>query len=369
MNMLSIWFLWCTMTQPDSLGTDYMTRAWDLIKVKEAWSLTQGDSTSLVGIVDMGFDFYHPDLQEVWIPGYFADGVYHPELYEVVAHGTSVASLIHALAPKCRILTASTGVIEHPLLRLKKQFFREHPDATMKDFQQELVRHAPELQQWSKRWQRYVARTTSEAIRYLVDHGVKVINLSVLLKSSEELEEAFQYAQEHDVVLVIGAGNNNREYTDYPGSSLDNVLVVGASTLQDERWVVTKKVEGTPITQGSNYGSRLSVVAPCESLIVAVPHEARFYQADDSPMGPFNDSLTGIRDTVAFGATSLATPIVTALVALVRSLRPDLSAAEVVVIIEKSAKDIDPPGWDPYTGYGRVDFERALNFAKHQGKK
>lgn len=188
----------------------------------------------------------------------------------------------------------------------------------------------------------------------------------ILLKSSEELEEAFRYAQEHGVVLVIGAGNNNQEYTDYPGASLKNVLVVGASTLNDQRWVVTKEVEGTPITQGSNYGSRISVVAPSESLIVAVPHEQRFYQADDSPLGPIQDSLSGIRDTLGYGATSLAVPVVTALVALVRSIHPNLSAEEIVALIQNSAQDIDPPGWDPYTGFGRINFAKTLRTVKNR---
>ena len=85
-------------------------------------------------------------------------------------------------------------------------------------------------------------------------------------------------------------------------------------------------------------------------------------------MGPYSDSLTGIRDTLTYGATSFAVPFVTALVALIRSVRPDLSAPEVVTLIQNSAKDIDPPGWDPYTGYGRVDFAKALK-ATQQGKK
>jgi subtilisin family serine protease len=64
------------------------------------------------------------------------------------------------------------------------------------------------------------------------------------------------------------------------------------------------------------------------------------------------------------GATSGATPIVTSLAALVRSLRPDLKAADVVEIIRKGCDDIGEEGYDIYTGCGRVNFRKTLELAK-----
>ncbi len=339
----------------------YRCRYWEIVGVDSAWSYTRGDTGTLVGVIDMGFDFYHPDLKDVIRPGYFADGVYHTEIYEVVAHGTGMASIIHSLAPECPILTASSGVIRHDLLILKKQFEKEHPDSGLMAFQKEIFKHMDELKAFGQRWQEFINRTTSEGIRYLVDNGVRVINLSALTTSSPEMDSAFAYAAEHDVVIVIGAGNSDREYEDYPGDGLKNVIVVGASNLKGERW----EMEAQGIKQGSNYGRRLTVVAPSESLIMAAPHEERFYHADDSPLGQEDVEFDSLREFVPYGATSCATAIVSGLAALIRSLRPDLSAAEVVEIIEKGADDLGDPGYDIYTGYGQVNFARSLEIAKN----
>ncbi len=345
-------------------GNPYKARFMDVVNANYAWNYTRGDSLITVGIIDMGFDFFHPDLRDVLSPGYFADGAYHTEIYEIVAHGTMVASVIRSLAPGCSELAASTGVIKHKLLILRKQFDKEHPDGDIRLFQKEMVKHAPELTRFAVKWQNHIERATAEGIRYLVDHGAKVINISGLLKKSSELDSAFSYAAYHDVVIVIGAGNSASKYEDYPGEGLKNIIVVGAAKLDDERW--TETVNG--IQQGSNYGNRLTVVAPCESIVVAVPHEERFYKADDSPMGPEDMEFSSIRDTIECGATSLATAVVSALAALVRSVRPDLTAAEVVEVIERGAHDIGDPGFDPYTGYGRVDFGKTIDIARRWSK-
>src|SRR5947209_20419792 len=65
----------------------------DRINVAEAWKITKGDPKVLVGVIDNGFDFFHPDLKGQLIPGFYYPDGYHTELYENVAHGTLVASL------------------------------------------------------------------------------------------------------------------------------------------------------------------------------------------------------------------------------------------------------------------------------------
>ena len=108
----------------------------------------------------------------------------------------------------------------------------------------------------------------------------------------------------------------------------------------------------------------MTVVAPSESLVIAEPHDPRFYKADDSPFGPEDMKFSSIRDTIEYGATSMATAIVSGLVALIRSLRPDLSADEVVSIVKEGAKDIGSPGFDQYTGFGRIDFAKSIEIAR-----
>jgi subtilisin family serine protease len=68
----------------------------DRLNVAEAWKITKGDPKVLVGVLDNGFDYFHPDLKGQLIPGFYYPDGYHTEFYENVAHGTLVASLIVA---------------------------------------------------------------------------------------------------------------------------------------------------------------------------------------------------------------------------------------------------------------------------------
>ncbi|GEM_PF-3893534 len=71
----------------------------------------------------------------------------------------------------------------------------------------------------------------------------------------------------------------------------------------------------------------------------------------------------GMYSVMKNGATSSAAAVVSALAGLIRSIRPDLSAREVVDIIRKGADDIGEPGYDTYTGFGRVNFEKTVEIA------
>jgi subtilisin family serine protease len=347
----------------------------DKLEVLEAWEITRGSPDVIIGIVDSGFDFFHPDLKEALEPGFWSNGGYHPESSMNIAHGTLVASLIGArpdngigmkgLAPGCRLRTGCLGTLEHMLLKLQAEWREENPDGDMAAWQAEMMKHIEELQEFGKEWVAYQMGGAAEAIRYLVDRGARVINLSALLTQSrnEEIGKAFEYAAEHDVVVVIGAGNNAREYDDYPGDA-EHTVVVGASTMADERWEMEVPVMGQNIKQGSNFGKRLTVMAPAENLVVCVPHSARFYGAEDGPMGPDESEFTDAYDTMPFGATSSATPIVSSLVALIRSARPELAAPEVIEILKKGCDDIGEEGYDTYTGWGRVNYRKTLEIAR-----
>ena len=353
------------------------------IHAEEAWEITRGDPNVLVGIIDNGFDFYHPDLKGQLTPGYYYPGGYHAEFYENLAHGTLVASLILAkggrpdvmigLAPRCRAVTASQGMIEHTMLKIQSEFFKTHPDAKLADMQQEMIRHPLALAKFAHDWIVYQTEGAAEAIRYLVDRKVRVINLSgglcrhlcrpLSAAAWENVEKAFAYGAEKDVVIVLAAGNNAERWEDYPGDAA-TVIVAGATRLDDTRWEQEQEYRGAKIKQGSNFGKRLTVMAPVEDLVVCVPHERRVYQSDDGPMGAAKVEFKGPHDVLPIGATSSAAPIVTALVALVRSARPDLDARSVVAIVQRGCDDIAAPGFDDRTGHGRVNFGKTLRLAR-----
>jgi subtilisin family serine protease len=353
----------------------------DRVNVAEAWEITRGDPKVLVGVIDNGFDFFHPDLKGQLIPGFYYPGGYHTEFYENMAHGTLVSSIIVArdsnpggmvgLAPRCRVLTASQGMIEHKLLKMQIKFRQENPKATLADLQKEMMKQSETLRKFGQDWVHYQVDGAADAIRYLVDHGVKVINFSGGLRRSlcpsaekwQKLEEAFAYAAEKGVVIVLSAGNNAARWEDYPGRP-DTVIVAGATLLDDTRWDGEVDFQGTNIKQGSNFGKRLTVMAPVEKLVVCTPHEERFYSCADGPMGPMKLPFKGSHEVLPNGATSSAAPIVTSLVALIYSARPTLDAGSVVKIVQQGCDDIGEKGRDIYTGYGRVNFGNSLKLAR-----
>ena len=305
----------------------------DRVQLKQAWEISRGDPSVLVGIIDTGFDFFHPDLVGQLTPGYYYSGGFHSESFSTLAHGTEVASIIAAkddgkgmvgLAPRCRVITASQGMIEHLLLKLQRQFFTANPGASLEEFQEELMEHSEELHRFGEQWIQFQVNGAADAIRYLVKQGVQVINISGALKRSmvksqatwDNLEAAVWEAAEQDVILVLGAGNSAAHWEDYPGNER-HVLIVGSSLLDDTRWEEKRTVRGTQIVQGSCYGKRLSLLAPSQNMVVCSPHAKRFYEIDAGPEGPFRVPFQGPYDVRPTGATSLATPVVTSLVALI----------------------------------------------------
>jgi len=66
-------------------------------------------------------------------------------------------------------------------------------------------------------------------------------------------------------------------------------------------------------------------------------------------------------DYSALGGTSSACPIAAGVAALILSVEPALTSAEVQHFLERSAKDLGDPGWDEYYGWGRVDARAALD--------
>ena len=137
-------------------------------------------------------------------------------------------------------------------------------------------------------------------------------------------------------MLVVGAsGNENYNGVDYP-AKLPGVLAVGASTRADTR------------AYFSNYGARLDLVAPGEGIFstLRAPGQHSY--------GYYGSSGSG---------TSFAAPLVAGTAALVRGLRPDLTQEAVYELIRRTADDVGTPGFDLYTGWGRLNAYRAVSEA------
>ena len=163
------------------------------------------------------------------------------------------------------------------------------------------------------------------AIRYAVDNGARVINMSFGKYISPEkrwVDSAIRYAEQHDVLIVHASGNENNnvdEKENYPNpwlkqwnSTATNFINVGASS--------DPKISGSVAAEFSNYGKQnVDVFAPGVRIYSTFP-------------GSQYGNLRG---------TSMAAPIVSGLAALIRSYYPGLSAVQVKKIIEESSAKPD----------------------------
>ena len=193
----------------------------------------------------------------------------------------------------------------------------------------------------------------ANAIAYAVDHGARVINLSVGGTETTETERrGIAYATQHGVLIVAAIGN---EYelgnpVEYPAALLQPVgsrgnggvgLAVGATAEDGERAFF------------SNTGSQLSLVAPGEHVFGAV---ASTVEPGSYPTVTLPGSTAGL---YGFGTgTSFATPEVAGAVALVMAANPLLRATEVAQILKATASNHG--AWNPYTGYGSIDVGAAV---------
>ena len=197
----------------------------------------------------------------------------------------------------------------------------------------------------------------ASAVVYAVDHGARVINLSVGGPDTSATERrGLEYAAEHGVLVVASVGNEylQGDPVEYPAALLQPVgsdgsgglgLSVGASTVSGERAAF------------SNTGSQLSLVAPGEDVFGAVAAAA---PASAYPRVRLPGSTKGL---YGFGSgTSYAAPEVAGAAALVMAANPLLPADEVARILKESASGHGV--WSPTLGYGVLDVAGAVALAQ-----
>ena len=281
---------------------------------EDVWAESEGAGVT-IAVVDSGVDGSHPDLTGQVLEGKdFTGGGNAQE--DVLGHGTKMASLIAGhghgagnssgvigLAPKAKIL---------PLRTLQKDSDRN------------------------------LDETWGAAVKYAVDHGAKVINLSIANDGGKTLSagrEAIAYAQQHDVVVVAGSGNDGYSEVSEPGA-LPGVISVGAVDEKANLWA------------DSNTGKNLTLTAPGVKIVGANPTMSNGYGVGSG--------------------TSDATAYVSAAVALVRSKYPDLTAGQVINRLIKTATFAHHEGLkapDEKYGYGIVRPYSALTMDIPAGPK
>jgi hypothetical protein len=201
----------------------------------------------------------------------------------------------------------------------------------------------------------------ADAIVYAVNHGAKVINLSIGgVQTSSVERKALEYAAAHGVLVVAAAGN---EYEDgnpieYPAALLQPVgsrgrggigLSVGASTKAGRR------------ASFSNTGSWISIAAPGENVLGAL---SSYSKAREWPRYPLPGSTRGLYGFSS--GTSFAAPQAAGAAALVWAANPNLTRDQVAWILKRTASG--DGRWTKALGYGVLDVGRAVATAQNGGQ-
>ncbi len=187
-----------------------------------------------------------------------------------------------------------------------------------------------------------------QGIRFAADNGADVLNMSLSGPDpNEALRDAIDYAFENGVVVCASAGNRDDSFVDYP-AGYPNCIAVGATARTGAR------------ASYSNYGSALDVMAPGGDGSLATNRVNQVtYVTEGNPLSGFN--------RIPKNGTSMASPHVAAVAALVKSVHPTWTSAQVRGTVVMSAQDIAPAGWDRYTGWGRIDANVAVSTASPPG--
>ena len=302
-------FLTLSMSQAATADSIRDRQYWlDQFGFTGAWDSSQGEGVK-VAVIDTGIDATHPSLRGSVVGGTDVSGLGSSDGLTLVGksnyHGTMVASI---LAGRGSFEDESSGVIgtapKAQLLSVSMAFGVSGLDTDSQ---------------------------IAKGIIWAVDNGAKVINLSLTRNSvswPKIWDEAFLYAFENDVVIVAAVGNlaDGTEQVSAPATIPGVIAVAGVDR------------ELNPSALSSVKGFTIGVTAPSEDLVAAYPGgEYRLWSG-----------------------TSAATPIVSGLVAMIRSMYPEMDSANVVNRVIQSARKVGFEGYSNSFGHGIIDAESAV---------
>ncbi len=267
-------------------------------------------------IIDTGIDEAHPELASRIVAGYdFVENDTNP--HDLNGHGTHVAGIAAA------VTNNGAGV------------------AGM-DWQARIM----PVRVLDASGSGYTSNVVS-GINWAFANGADVLNLSLGSTSNDwYLQYAVTNAHAAGSSVVAAMGNNrNQNPTSYP-AACENVMAVAATGPSDT------------YTYYSQYGSHCDIAAPGGDM--AYLHDPDgIYSTMPTYHVVMNDE--GYYQNYDYlQGTSMATPYVSGLAALVRSLDSTLSPDQVQTIIENTAVDLGSNGWDVNYGHGRIDAMAAL---------
>ena len=312
-------------------GAGVGTIGWDS-DAQLAWDQTQGygSASIIIAIIDSGVDTAHPDLRLV--TGYdYGDNDSNPMDDSADPwHGTSCSRIAAAIDNNNLGVTGIAGGCSIMPLKIADS-------AGDMDF-----------------------TAIENALTHAADNGAHVISMSFGAEGGAgegeipTTDAVLEYAYGAGVVIFAATANANTSAIAYP-SNHNKVISVGASSPCGQR-KSTSSCDGET-WWGSNYG--VNTQDDKESVDIMAP---TILPATDIT-GAGNGYDTSSDYYMWFNGTSCSTPYAAGVAALILSLNPTLTPAEVWTIMKNSATDMTidgGAGWDRYTGYGMVNAYQAL---------
>ncbi len=273
------------------------------VQSPKAWDVTQGDAGVVVAVVDTGVDLQHQDLKDrLSDPSTWYDfGEDDADPTDTQGHGTHVAGIVAA--------TGNNGIgVAGAGWRTTIMPVKVFPDNSTSTSVSKIAK----------------------GIVHATDKGAHIINLSLGSSvASNTLRDAVNYAYNHQVLLVAAAGNNNSEDPSYP-AAFDHVIAVAATDRDDTK------------ANFSNYGTWVDISAPGVGIV--------------------STYLTSKGEYASMSGTSMASPLVAGVAALVKALHPGWGPDRIEQALEDGADNIDGknPSYRGKLGKGRLNAGRSV---------
>lgn len=287
----------------------------------------------IVAVLDSGLDIDHPDLiGRIWYNEKICKNApnaknlacngfnfldYNNNVTDDVGHGTHVSGIIAANRNSIGIAGAADPRIKiMPLKVLNSQVSGFVYSGKL------------------------ITDVIADAMIFAIKNGAEVINLSLgwpKLIDTAKVRQAFQMAEEQNVIVIAASGNNNKDLPTFP-CAYENVVCVGAIDNRGE------------LTDFSNHGSKVDMVAPGEYIISTYPKK-------------IESRVLRISNYEVKRGSSQAAPFVTAAVATLKLLNPGLSNDKVRSLLYRSSKSLERTDKSRFVKFGSLDMKNLLNSA------